>query len=241
MKLRAQRSQWDQLGRTDPLWAILTQPDCKGGRWEPDAFFHTGEHDMARMMAFAGELGLPARREAALDFGCGVGRLTQAAAAYFDHVTGIDIAPAMLERAGKFNRHGARCRYLLNDQNHLRVFADESFDFIYSQITLQHLPPRHIRAYLSEFVRVLRPAGLLMFQLPAERSYPSRAHFLAHCLYVAVVRKILRRPEAMDMYGIPRAEVESLLQQAGARVLRTEADHSAGEEWLGYLYAATRP
>jgi len=240
LKLRAQQSQWDQLGRTDPLWAILTDPDCRQGGWDPAAFFDTGKKYMAELMALAGGLGLPERRAAALDFGCGVGRLTQAAAAYFDQVTGVDIAPAMLELAGQYNRHGARCRYLLNEHNHLRQFAGGSFDFVYSCLTLQHLPRRHIRAYLGEFVRVVRPGGLVLFLLPSRHRYRSVRHFLLHNIYSTVTRKILRRPEAMDMYGIPRPKVERLLREKGGRVVLAKEDDWLGEEWLGYLYGVTR-
>ena len=240
MKLHAQQSQWDQLGRTDPLWAILTDPNCRQGRWDPAAFFETGEKYMEALMGLAGSLGLPARRETALDFGCGVGRLTQAAAAYFDQVTGVDIAPAMLELARQYNRHGERCRYLLNEQNHLRQFAGGSFDFVYSCLTLQHLPRRHIRAYLGEFVRVVRPGGLVLFQLPSEHRYRSLRHFLLHNIYSTVARKILRRPDAMDMYGIPRPKAEQLLRERGGRVVLAMEDGSLGEEWVGYLYGVTK-
>jgi hypothetical protein len=43
-----------------------------------------------------------------------------------------------------------------------------SFDFIYSDIALQHIPPDQSRAYIAEFLRVLRPGGLAVFQLTAE-------------------------------------------------------------------------
>jgi ubiquinone/menaquinone biosynthesis C-methylase UbiE len=240
VKLRAQQSQWDQLGRTDPLWAIITDPSCRNGRWDVDAFFATGRREIEEAMSWAAELGHPKRRQSALDFGCGVGRLSQALADHFDRVTGVDIAPAMLELAAKYNRHGDRCRYVLNEQNHLQQFDDASFDLIYSRITLQHLPRRHIRAYLQEFVRVLRPGGLLLFQLPARHIYRDVKHFLLHNIYSTIFRKLLRNPTAMDMYGLPRTTVESILTSAGARVLRVHQDQMAGEEWESMVYAATK-
>src|SRR5262245_45857186 len=105
MKLRAQQAQWDRLGRTDPLWAILTDPDCRYGRWDVEEFFARGRAEIDQAMRIAERLAVPARRDTALDFGCGVGRLTQAMAAYFDRVTGVDIAPAMLQLAAQYNHH----------------------------------------------------------------------------------------------------------------------------------------
>jgi SAM-dependent methyltransferase len=240
VKLRAQQSQWDQLGRTDPLWAIITDPTCRHGGWDVEAFFATGEREIEQAMGWADGWGYPRRREAALDFGCGVGRLTQALAGYFDQVTGVDIAPAMLDLARRYNRHGDRCRYVLNDQSHLRVFADASFDLVYSRIVLQHLPRRHIRAYLREFARVLRPEGLVLFQLPARHVYKGVGHFLLHNIYSTVARKILRNPTAMDMYALPRPVVEGILRDSGARLLEVREDQMAGEEWLSLVYAATK-
>jgi ubiquinone/menaquinone biosynthesis C-methylase UbiE len=238
VKLRAQQSQWEQLGRTDPLWAILTDPDRQHGGWKTEEFFATGVWEIDALMTGAASLGLPTAHSAALDFGCGVGRLTQALAAHFEHVTGVDIAPAMLEQAEGYNRHGERCRYVLNQENRLPMFSDGSFDLVCSQITLQHLPPRHIRSYLRELVRVLRPGGLLVFQLPD--SYRSLRVRLKCEICRLLNRRLRRVATVMEMYGIPRKRVQALLEECGATVLRVEEDPIAGEEWLSYRYFVSR-
>jgi 2-polyprenyl-3-methyl-5-hydroxy-6-metoxy-1,4-benzoquinol methylase len=94
-------------------------------------------------------------RGSALDFGCGVGRLTQALADHFDEVWGVDIASSMIEGARRLDRSGGRCRYLVNGRP--RVVRDASFGFILSLIVLQHLEPEYIRSYLREFIRLLAP------------------------------------------------------------------------------------
>ncbi|HSG45542.1 MAG TPA: methyltransferase domain-containing protein, partial [Anaerolineales bacterium] len=48
----------------------------------------------------------------------------------------------------------------------LKIFDDNFFDFVFSTNALQHNPPDAIRNYLLEFVRILKPAGVLMFQIP---------------------------------------------------------------------------
>jgi SAM-dependent methyltransferase len=166
MDLNELQKNWDELGKVDPLWAILTDPSRKGGKWDPEEFFASGRGEIAGIMQRAQALGFPARREAALDFGCGVGRLTQALCAWFERGCGVDIAPSKIELARRYNTHGGKCEYLLNADNDLRIFPDDHFDLVYSIIVLQHMEPRYSTSYIREFVRVLRPGGLVAFQIP---------------------------------------------------------------------------
>lgn len=158
---------WDEFGRTDPLWAILSEPGKQGGRWDLDAFLAAGEADIDDAMARLDALGVEVRRGAALDFGCGVGRLTQALGRRFERAHGVDIAPAMIEEARRLNRLGEHCEYHVNGDPDLRLFDDGTFDFVYTTLVLQHMEPRYISAYLAEFGRVLAPGGVAMFQVPS--------------------------------------------------------------------------
>jgi ubiquinone/menaquinone biosynthesis C-methylase UbiE len=174
------------------------------------------------------------QKKSALDFGCGVGRLTQALASHFEQVCGVDIAPAMIEHARRYNRQGSRCEYLVNETTHLRRFADEQFDFIYSSITLQHMPPRFAKKYIVEFVRVLRPAGLLLFQLPSRRiSRLAQIRSLTHQIFDPIVHPL--RPHVV-MCGIPKPVVVQLLAEHGGEVLDIAPDESAGPTWESFRY-----
>jgi SAM-dependent methyltransferase len=168
MDLAALQRNWDTFGRLDPLWAILTDPRHKGNRWDPERFFQTGREEMDAFVARARRLGAPQRWRRALDFGCGVGRLTQALAAHVESATGVDIAPSMIELARQYNVHGDRCRYLVNDSADLSGFEDGWFDIIYTGRVLQHIESRYIENYIREMVRVLAPGGLLSFDIPSE-------------------------------------------------------------------------
>ena len=169
MDIRGLQETWDALGSDDPLGVILGYPERRHD-WDADEFFRTGEAEIDGTLERAERFGLPRARERALDFGCGVGRLTQAMCRHFDRVDGVDIAPSMIAAAERLNRHGDRCRYHLNDSDSLAFLAAESFDFVYSVLVLQHMEPELARRYLAELVRVLRPGGLLVFQVPGGRT-----------------------------------------------------------------------
>mgnify|MGYP001597146266 CR=1 FL=1 len=169
MELKELKKNWEAFGETDPLYAILSWPDKEGGKWQIDDFFADGRYEIQKVMKHIEQLRVNIVHEKALDFGCGVGRLTQALAEYFVEVVGVDIASSMIELANKYNKFGERCKYYHNDSDNLNLFPDNSFDFIYSNITLQHMEPRYSQKYIKEFLRILNPKGLLVFQLPSER------------------------------------------------------------------------
>jgi SAM-dependent methyltransferase len=160
---------WEALARDDDvLGVIYGYPRLPNQSLE--SFFAAGEREIGRTLRGARLRRLPRRRAAALDFGCGVGRLTQAIARRFERAVGVDVSPTMIDWANRLNRHGDRCSYVLNEDASLARFDDESFDFVYSNLVLQHMPPELGRAYVGELARVLRPGGLLVFQVPHARA-----------------------------------------------------------------------
>lgn len=240
MTLRTQQRQWNQLGRVDPFWAVLSDPTKREGGWNEEEFFATGRLEIQELMRTVKALGYPRLHSAALDFGCGVGRLTLALADWFDQVTGVDISPSMIERARCFDGTGGRCHFLLNDSPDLRQMPDCAFDLIYSRITLQHVPARYARRYIAEFIRVLRPRGIVVFQVPSRLRSPSRISRLGYRLNLFARRTIRRDPLVFEMYGVPRETVERDLAKAGAKLLEARLDDSAAPEWVGYRYFVTK-
>jgi SAM-dependent methyltransferase len=168
MDLQGVQENWNEFGRRDPLWAILTDPRLKGNRWDPVEFFRTGRQGVAAVLEILDSLRLRFSRWRALDFGCGVGRLTQALCSHFHFCCGIDIAESMIALANQYNQYPARCRYFVNAADNLRLFEDDSFDFVLTLIVLQHMQPRYSKQFIREFVRVLAPGGVLVFQIPSE-------------------------------------------------------------------------
>lgn len=168
MELKDLQKLWHTHGNTDPLWAILSDPAKKDGNWDRVEFFKTGESEISQVIEDIRLLGINIPRHKALDFGCGVGRLTQALCQHFEQCCGVDIAPSMIELARQFNKYGDRCRYYVNESDDLNLFEDGTFDLIYSCLVLQHMEPQYSKNYISEFIRILAPGGLAIFQLPSE-------------------------------------------------------------------------
>ena len=165
---RRLKRDWEDMGGVDPMWAVLSQPEYRYGRGSLSAFFATGDVEVEHILHMAAGFGLPGRRHRCLDVGCGIGRVTAALARRFDECVGIDISPAMLELGRDLNRDVPNCSFLETHGENLADFESESFDMVNASIVLQHLPDSYaIRRYISEFVRVLVPGGVAVFQLPA--------------------------------------------------------------------------
>ena len=233
MSFRKLARHWNRFGEQDPFSAILT-----GRQWSEAEFFATGEADVARILEHLG--GRPARRERALDFGCGVGRLSRAMASHFTQVTGVDVAPSMIERARAFRHPG--CDFVLNERPDLSQFPAESFDLVFSFIVLQHLPPRRIGPYLDDFARILRPGGAVYFQLPAAPLHATRLGRAAEWAYNNIYWELFRRNEArMEMHGLPREAVVRRLERAGLREIRIDQDWQPAPGWTSFSYSYEKP
>jgi len=224
-----QKRDWEDLAEVDPYWAILSEPSRRFGNWDVDAFFATGDTEFGKLMESAGRLGHPLERKRALDFGCGVGRVTRAMAAYFEEATGVDISEAMVAQAKDLNAAYRRCRFISWNKETLDLFPNDHFDLIYCDIVLQHLPTRAlIEGNISEFVRVLKPEGLVMFQLlsfiPLKyRVQPTRRVYgLLRSLGFKreVLYKRLGLTPIRSNY-IREERVLDLLRTLGARILET--------------------
>jgi len=174
------RDIWEAHADHDPLWSILSDQEKKGRKWKIGEFFEKGDREVEIIFDQISRLNIELKRNRALDFGCGVGRVTQPLAKYFDKVIGVDISERMVDLASKLNRCGENVQYLLNQTDGLSMFRSEDFDFIYSSRVLQHIPPDLTIKYLSEFFRILKSKGLLIFQLPSHLCEESRAPVMAN-------------------------------------------------------------
>lgn len=233
MNLKELQGHWDALGAQDPLYGVLTHAGKRGNAWDPAEFFATGEAEIAALFDGLQRDGEAFGRGCALDFGCGVGRLSQPLAARFQRVIAVDVAPSMLQKARDLAPAGLRIDWTLNERPDLAVVPDASVDLVYSHIVLQHIPPELALGYIGEFVRVLAPGGLAVFQVPERSEDAAWRVWLKKAVPKPLIRLYRRlrygRQALVDvevqMNGIPPKTVEAAIQGAGGRLV------SSGQGW----------
>jgi ubiquinone/menaquinone biosynthesis C-methylase UbiE len=197
-------------------------------------------------------------RGRALDFGCGVGRLTRALSDHFQAIVGMDVAPSMIERARSLNADCATCTFVLNRATRLKAIPDGAFDIVYCRLVLQHIRPVLVRQYIRELIRVVAPNGVLMFQLPEVIAVDPVQAFEEAPVVGGALKRVVPRPVVvawrrlkylvvapdagvkMDMFGVNRPEVEALIRESGGRLLAVEPDDGHGEIGRGFAYWVAR-
>jgi SAM-dependent methyltransferase len=247
---RERAEPWEEWGTLDPLWANLTQPGTQHGAWDLEEFWRLGQEEIVAVMAVADRLGRPRERREALDFGCGAGRLTRALCGYFDRTTGVDVAQSMIELARARNQ-GLPCRFLWSGDGAMARLPDGSVDLVYSSLVLQHLPGvSEIRGAIADLARLVRPSGLLVFQLPTAVPRASLKERIAiRTRAYAALRRLgipgpflysrLRLRPAMRMTAIPEEDVARHLDALGFVVLETTIETFATGDVRSATYFAS--
>ena len=180
---RATNRDWEELGRRDPYFAVLTDEQYRSQRLSAQRrqqFFASGEHHVAALFAaIDAALGVPLRPRRALDFGCGVGRVLGPLAARCERVVGADVAESMLAEA----RRVCTAAQLANVEL-VRVDEDldavgAGFDLIHAALVFQHVEPRRGERLIAALGARLAPGGVAALHVPTATRVPRWERWLA--------------------------------------------------------------
>lgn len=196
--LRAYRDFWERAAEVDSVRAISDQDDER-------SFEFSGRRDAEALMELLPHGGN------VLEIGCGTGRVMQHLAGVCTRLHGVDISRAMVEQGRQRLQHLANVSFEVGNGYDLEPFADESFELVYSLYAFQHMPKTTAFNYFVESARVLRPEGLLRFQVP---NILRGDHFLAFHHFTQPW--FVEHPYPMN-YWTP-SEVALLVARAGFRL-----------------------
>jgi SAM-dependent methyltransferase len=227
---------WNELAELDPIWAVLHEAPGAEGRWQIDDFFATGAGEVSGALDHARELGRPVEWRRALDFGCGLGRLTRALAGRFEHCVGVDVSEAMIAAARRLNAAESNCEFVLNRLPDLRQFETGSFDLVYSSIVLQHLrSERDVERLMGELVRLVAPTGIAIFQMPSAisiryRLQPRRRLYaVGRRVGIPAARLLRHGLNPIRVRALSETRVRTIVGHAGGRIELALPDASVPE------------
>lgn len=227
---------WARLGREHPYFSVLTSEEFLPENLTDasvDKFWASGNEEAAGIRAILARHGLA--KLAALtcvEYGCGLGRVTQPLAKTFKHVDAYDISPPHLAFARE------RAAGYANIEFH-DVTSDifdtglRPCDVFYSRIVFQHNPPPVISELIRLLLRALRPGGIAIFQVP---TYGDDYSFN--------IDEYLARDGRLDMelHAIPQEQVIRLISEADCRLLELREDNSIGlwGRWISNTFIVQR-
>lgn len=163
--LERMRSDWNNRAGEDANYYVAF-----GRREQDDEEFFATAADVVRLLT--GELKRLRGRDAALEIGCGPGRLMRPMSRHFAEIHGVDVSDEMIRLAEERLRGTPNAHPHHSSGSDLARFPDETFDFVYSYAVFQHIPSREVVFnYLRESRRVLKTGGILRCQingLPAD-------------------------------------------------------------------------
>jgi ubiquinone/menaquinone biosynthesis C-methylase UbiE len=155
---RRMREDWNARAREDAGYFVAF-----GRRYSDDAqFFATATEVINRLEWVLSRVPLAERGNwRALEVGCGPGRLMRPMSRHFVEIHGVDVSDEMIALSKEKLRDIPNAHTYVTDGSTLPMFADESFDFVYSYAVFQHIPAREvIVSYLREIHRVMKTGGL---------------------------------------------------------------------------------
>jgi len=210
--------QWEKWGKQNPYFGVLgwESRDCVDDEVRRQ-FFETGRVHIEESLATAETIfGKLEKKNRAVDFGCGVGRLLPLLAERFTSVVGVDISAQMR----------VQCQKNTTSYSNIQLceFAEDvpdQIDFLHSYIVLQHIRPEQGMKIIDTLVSKVAKDGMFSLHFTAGDSKLWRTclnwlrYRIAplHFLYNIVRRRPIREPVTeMNCY-----DVHSVISMLGSR------------------------
>lgn len=155
---------WEKFAQDDAYWAVLTEDRFKGGLDAAgrEAFFRTGSKHVKQNLDriathFDRRIGAD---DSAIDFGCGVGRLTVPMARICRLVAGIDVSETMREECLR-NARSRRLRNIDCYDGPAALEGEARFDWLNSFIVFQHIETRLGYRLFEMLLKLIRVRGVV--------------------------------------------------------------------------------
>jgi ubiquinone/menaquinone biosynthesis C-methylase UbiE len=149
-----------------------------------------------------------------LDVGCGTGAAVRTAAVTAERAVGVDLAPAMIARAGELAEGLTNVEFLEAESGHL-PFDDGAFTAVLCTTSFHHYPDPY--AATAEMARVLAPGGRLVIGDPSSDRLVTR-----------VADRVLRVAEPGHVRMYRTEDLAAILYRAGFARVRVRRLFSGG-------------
>lgn len=164
------QSTWRVLGKSKPLWSVLSIEEFKDEAGAIASFYDSGYGAAQQLKNTLIRNRIdPDSLHTCLEFGCGLGRVTLWLARDFDQVYAYDISSNHLAEAKRLIPEKSDNIEWLQLHKLEDLDALKCVDLVYSIIVLQHNPPPIIERAIKALLRALNKGGVAVLQVPTYR------------------------------------------------------------------------
>ncbi len=224
---------WELIGQRYPYYGVCTAEPFRHG--PEQGFFESGETFIHRLAKKINALYGSFSPRRALDFGCGVGRLTIPLAKRSQSIVGADVSISMLREAEN------NCqRFRVANASFVRcddsMSLDGEFDFVHSFIVFQHIPTKRGYAIFDRMLGLLSKGGIGALHFPLKDERPGNVRALSliprHTFPFSLVVNFLRgRPlnePFMEMNIYNACTLLSILETHNCEEINLEPTNDGG-------------
>jgi len=135
------RRDWDDRARKNAFHYIASWRE----EWDLASFLASGEEDYSKfVLPVLERCRIPTTGRVMVELGCGAGRMTRTFGQRYERVLAIDLSSEMLQRAREIHSQIKNILWLRVGGGDLACLADDTADFFFSYLVLQHLPSQEL-------------------------------------------------------------------------------------------------
>jgi SAM-dependent methyltransferase len=215
------KQSWEHLGDTRAHHSVLTSKDFLPDSLQQNigAFWKSGEIEVKEIESILKRHGLQLSEvKTAVEYGCGVGRVTVPLSKRVSAMHAYDISLPHLDYAKEHaNEEGTTINFHLVSDPLAQLHP---CDLFYSRIVFQHNPPPIIQQLIKNALEALNPGGVAIFQVP---TYIMGYEF-------KLEDWMMKEHELdMQMHCIPQTAVIRLALSKGCEILEIREDNWCGD------------
>lgn len=152
------RKHWEQAAKINPYHAVCTSAKSLEdiAKIKDSVVYHGG-------VEFKGK--------AVLDVCCGVGRIARFIGDSVESYTGVDWSKTMVETANNLYKSNPRVRFVVNNGSDLAELNTDTYDLAVCELAFLHMKHESTERYIREVLRVLKPGGVFLAQIPRRDFY----------------------------------------------------------------------
>jgi len=211
------RAQYAKVGPTEPHFAVSADsPEALSSVDTNIAqFWATGHAQAQELLQSLERFGLTdLKNKTAVEFGCGIGRLSFGLAGKFKKLHSYDVSDSqiILAKKASVDLGVHNCQFHLSSGNPFA--AIEPTDFFYSKNTFEHYPPPIIYQFIRNALRSLKPDGLALFQVPT---------FLSEYSF-SIATFLSKDNEGASRHSLPQRAIFALITDAKCELIEIKEE-----------------